>query len=227
MQIIDVFGYPVGIIEPFTPSDVLDIQRDVDAFIRDKKRGEGVTILETTHWNANCLTSAPDGYGKKDDEDVGEEHPYTRDDSIIVRAVKQCLTQYLETIGLGHLRPAMYKCGKEDCDECFKDCWINVYREGHFQETHWHHENNDGCVFGFVYFIKYDHARDGKFTFVNPAPDLNVEGLDACPAFRREFVPDVTQGTLMFFPSFMLHRVTTQPSDSERITMAGNFFVGV
>jgi len=82
--------------------------------------------------------------------------------------------------------------------------------------------DNTGCVFGFVYFVQYDPNRDGRFTFLNPAPEV---GMDECPAFKREFAPEVREGSLMIFPAFMVHRVSEQNDDErERITLAGNYF---
>lgn len=212
-----VFGFPVGIFKPFTSEQVLKIREELSEYCTQES---GKSILTTEHWNANCLTSAPDGWGK--DDVVGKKHPY-QEDTLLVRTVEKTFREYLDANGLGELNPVMYKCGKSGCQECPRDCWINVYRDGHFQETHWHHGEKTGCVFGFVYFAKYDRDTDGRFTFVSPAPDLQVPGMCACPAFQREYQPEVTEGAIMFFPAFMLHRVTTQ-LQGERITLAGNFF---
>lgn len=218
-MIIDVFGYPVGIFEPFTREQVSNIRNEMDEYLSEEV---GKTILETKSWNANCLTSAPDGHGQ---EGKDEMHSYEKNDSVVIRAVEDTLHKYLEEIGLNDSiqHPVMFKCAEANCKGCSRDCWVNVYREGHNQDMHWHHGERTGCVFGFVYFLKYDSQKDAKFIFVNPAPDIHVPGFDTCPAFQREFIPEVREGVLMFFPSFMLHRVSTQEI-GERITIAGNFF---
>lgn len=223
-MIVDIYGFPVGIFEPFTSEEVSNIRTHMDALVLQEV---GKSVLETKDWNAKCLTSAPNGHGE-DAIDVEKDEimkTYLTDDSVVVRAVEDTLRTYLSDIGVHDAigRPTMYKCGDAACAHCFRDIWVNVYREGHSQDMHWHHDENKGCVFGFVYFVKYDPDVDAKFIFVNPAPEIPVPGMEACPAFRREFTPNVREGTLMFFPSFMLHRVSTQVS-GERITVAGNFY---
>lgn len=211
---VDVYGYPVGIFEPFSENQVSQIRHKVNDFFR---REENKSVLKNVNWNANCLTTAPDGHGK---EMMGER-PY---DDEITSAVHRCMSEYQRELGL-NLDVSLYRCKHDNCKECTPDIWLNVYRKGHFQEAHWHHGDNTGCVLGFVYFVQYDPNRDGRFTFLNPAPDLKVVGLDECPAFKREFAPDVREGSLMIFPAFMVHRVSEQNNDErERITLAGNYF---
>jgi hypothetical protein len=222
-MITNVFGYPVGIFEPFTPEEVSKIRNEMGEYLQQEV---GQSVLKSTDWNANCLTSSPDGHGFEHKN----RHPFIKNDSVIIQTIQDTLTEYLCKLGLKDSiqQPVMFRCGNVDCTGCERDCWVNVYREGHNQEMHWHHGEGDGkdvaeCVFGFVYFLKYDPEKDAKFIYVNPAPNIPVPGFDKCPAFQRETILDVKEGTLMFFPSFMLHRVSTQGS-GERITIAGNFF---
>lgn len=219
MKITHVYGYPIATFEPFTRHEIDDIRHKI-------KSDELAPLLQSVGWNANCLTTSTHGQGDDREDDVRQ--CFAEKGTLIMQTVHACLKEFLDAIGIRDMQPSMHKCGKLACgdDKCSPDCWINVYREGHFQETHWHHGEDVRCVFGFVYFVQYDKERDGKFTFVNPAPDLKVPGLDACEAFRREFVPDVNEGTILIFPSFMLHNVSVQTS-GERITIAGNFFVRV
>lgn len=218
MKITDVYGYPTAICEPFSPTESQTVKEDIEHLVY-----VGKSVLKSESWNANCLTSSPNASGDRNTTNQN----ILDDKTFLIQTIETCFREYMKQIGLfDHIDPFMYKCGKPSCKDCARDCWINVYREGHAQETHWHHGQDTGCVFGFVYFCKYDHVRDGKFTFVNPAPDLKVPGMEACPAFRREFAPDVREGSLLFFPAFLLHYVTTQIS-GERITIAGNFYVSL
>jgi hypothetical protein len=212
---VDVYGYPVGIFEPFSRDQVSQIRHKINDFF---KREENKSVLKNVHWNANCLTTAPDGHGKGM---IGEK---AHDDEIL-SAVNRCMSEYQSKLGLS-LDVSMYRCKRDDCKEgCPPDIWLNVYRKGDSQEAHWHHGEDTGCVFGFVYFVQYDPERDGRFMFLNPAPDLKVVGLEECPAFQREFAPSVREGSLMIFPAFMLHRVSEQENDErERITFAGNYY---
>lgn len=214
---MDVYGYPIGIFEPFTQEQVSKIREEIQAYFHSDEN----PILESVKWNANCLTSSPDGHGREDMPRHQAYHGYTP----LIETVCKCFREYLSNLGLEELQPSMYRCGKQECDECVRDVWFNVYRKGHSQEPHWHHGDDTGCAFGFVYFAQYDPEKDGKFIFLNPAPDLKIPGLEKCPAFEREFAPDVKEGTLMFFPAFMVHRVSEQLRDEERITFTGNFFV--
>lgn len=216
---LHVFGYPIGIFEPFSKERVSKIREEINKYFKSDEKA----ILKSVKWNANCLTSSPDGHGRGNEIDLHQ--PYHADTPLL-QAVVKCLGEYLaqNNLDVDKLKPSMFRCGKDDCTECVRDVWFNVYRRGHSQSPHWHHGEGTGCAFGFVYFAQYDPKKDGKFTFINPAPDLQIDALQECVAFQKEFAPVVKEGDLMIFPAFMMHRVTKQMSNHERITMAGNFF---
>jgi len=212
-----IFGYPVGFYEPFSEERVAEIRREVNEYFKSDEK----SILKSVKWNATCLTSSPDGHGRGDE--ISLKQPYHAK-TPFMEAIHAHMRKYLAENGLEALNPAMFRCGDPDCEDCVRDAWFNLYRKGHYQDPHWHHGEKTGCVLGFVYFVQYDPEKDGRFIFINPAPDLRIEGLQKCPAFQKEFSPDVKEGTLMIFPAFMVHRVTKQVSNHERITFAGNFF---
>jgi len=107
-----------------------------------------------------------------------------------------------------------------------EDYWINMYKKGHSQELHWHMDRDNGLhvLFSFVYFAKFDHQKDAKLIFINPASPVNCKELEVLPSFADEIAADVKEGQLIIFPNIMLHRVEEQKVDGPRITVAGNLY---
>ena len=78
---------------------------------------------------------------------------------------------------------------------------------------------SDSCIpqapmFSFIYFTQYDP----KFVFLNPslAHDIYGDWISTVTAFEPEFSPDILQGDILIFPSFLLHRV-----DNSTMTFSG------
>jgi len=183
-----------------------------DAILQDIQNFKG--IRETTEtedgegWNASCLTSAEGGSGFK------EETPFA--------------TPSLKKQVLEHSKIMMNMLDVDinlnmSVDD---DYWINVYKKGHSQELHWHGDQDNGLhvLFSFVYFAKFDHQKDAKLIFINPASPVDFKELEVLPSFVDEIAADVKEGQLIIFPNIMLHRVEEQKVDGPRITIAGNLF---
>lgn len=106
-------------------------------------------------------------------------------------------------------------CDTENCVLC-DDIWMNVYNKEHYQVTHAHYSEQPDAVLpivSFSYFAKYNPGKDAQFIFVNPVSSQ-----------PKEIAMNVSQGDIMIFPSFMLHRVDKQNIDGPRITISGNLY---
>lgn len=111
---------------------------------------------------------------------------------------------------------------KEEGALKFSDPWMNVYSKGCYQEAHQHmsgHHQLDYC-----YFSKLPEGS-GKFGFWNEQFRLycsnqlqEVMNLDVV----EWGFPEVKEGDLLIFPSFLTHQVTYHPIDDVRVTVSGN-----
>ena len=100
--------------------------------------------------------------------------------------------------------------------------WISVYHRGGFQEQH-HHFPEDLAM---VIFLTDPDEDSGKFYFhyqgITALPKVWYNiclGLNMC----EMFLPNVKAGSVLLFPSHMMHGVTAHKSDKERISLSCNF----
>ena len=105
----------------------------------------------------------------------------------------------------------------------FNSPWMNVYSKGCYQEAH--HHVASGNQLSYCYFYRLPEGS-GRFGFFNDSyrhycnnwfsETLAIEGL------VEWGFPNVAEGDLLIFPSFMIHQVTAQTTDEKRVTIAGN-----
>jgi hypothetical protein len=162
---------------------------------------------------------------------------FTTKDDHEMKYLNQQIQMYLRTMLSELTIPVedftLNECGNSNCKDSCKDYWINIYSKGQYQGEHWHMLEEDEIeagvahpMFSFTYFAKYDPEKDAKFVFVNPSPSGEIYGdwINTVPAFEPEFKPDIAQGDILIFPSFLVHRVEEQAVDTSRITLSGNIY---
>ena len=111
---------------------------------------------------------------------------------------------------------------KVGCKFGVEEPWMNVYEKGHYQEPH-HHVNGETNL-SWCYFHKLP-LNGGKFGFWNEmyrsyastTPMLTIGSEIAEWGY-----PDVEEGDLLVFPSFLTHQSTYNNSDERRVTVSGN-----
>jgi len=109
----------------------------------------------------------------------------------------------------------------------FDEPWMNLYTKGCYQESHQH--ISDGNQLSYCYFSKLPEGS-GKFCFWNEqfrnyGSNRLREFLNCDEETIEWFFPDVVEGDLLVFPSFLIHQVTYHGVDEPRITVSGNFKV--
>jgi uncharacterized protein (TIGR02466 family) len=102
--------------------------------------------------------------------------------------------------------------------------WININKKGNYNTTH----NHPGCLMSGVFWVKAPE-NCGKLIFLNPhsfVEDWLIESADVDVKKRLnyhhtfEFMPQ--EGTLVMFPSHLMHLVEMNESDEDRISIAFN-----
>ena len=96
------------------------------------------------------------------------------------------------------------------------DPWLNLYKQGGFQEVHDHCDGSDiSCVFflngGNNFFFRDRYNTEISFSM---SELLN---------YFDYFVPEVNAGDIMFFPSYLMHGVSPNTSGEIRKTFSCNF----
>ena len=100
------------------------------------------------------------------------------------------------------------------------DAWNNTYYKDAFQELHWH---RDSDLVAVIFLDDYDE-QSSKFYFVNRhAPDITNAWSKIIES--ETFFLDYKRGNVIFFPSHMLHGVTSHNKMSFRRTISLNYSI--
>ena len=126
------------------------------------------------------------------------------------------------------ITPALRSFGKEiqKSPQVFVTAaWINFYRKGAFQEVHNHVGN--GCQLALVYFVNYNKAEDGKFYFYNTNTEIESADLPSLfngplGTFGSVVSPNVAEGDVLIFPSYLHHGVSPHNGENLRVTVSCN-----
>lgn len=132
----------------------------------------------------------------------------------------------VDPVELGQtLGPYLYQYFPRDCDIDIVNSWLNLYNSGHAQEPHHHVNFPDMVNFSGVVFIQYDKEKDGKFYFENMNLDHTVLGYTHIFKQSPVLEPDISEGDIIIFPSFVRHGVRLQKHDTNRLTLSFNLSV--
>jgi len=123
------------------------------------------------------------------------------------------------------LAPYLYQYFPTHCNIDLINSWLNLYNSGHTQEPHHHVNFPDFINFSGVIFIQYKKGEDANFYFENLNLEHTVLGYTHIFEQDQILTPDITEGDLLLFPSFVRHGVKTQRFDNNRLTLSFNLAV--
>ena len=90
------------------------------------------------------------------------------------------------------------------------EIWFQKYYENQFHSPH----NHGAIGYSAVLYINFDKRIHEGTRFLAPFNDPDGNHI--------EFVPDVDEGSLIFFPSYLYHYTLPNKSDTIRIVMSVN-----
>jgi len=100
--------------------------------------------------------------------------------------------------------------------------WASVSRKHEYLAGHSHND----CIASVVYMLnpgngKNENGLDGRFAIIDPRVPgcCNIE--EGC--VTMEVAPDMNEGSMIIFPSQLVHHVHPYTGDEPRITLAWNF----
>jgi len=116
--------------------------------------------------------------------------------------------------------------GKPTVNIKMSEAWLNVYKQGDYQEIHTHC-GGDNCAFSCAYFVQYDPEKDGKFVFYDPSQDTHQGYFSRHFPCTNTWFPDVNEGDIIIFPSYLHHQVSPHKNNTgtARITVSANFTI--
>ena len=104
------------------------------------------------------------------------------------------------------------------------EAWLNKYGRGDSQEVHTN-IGADNCTFSCSYFAQYA-LNDARFLFYDPDQTKHLgEFTKHYSGVVNTWFPDVQEGDIIIFPSWLHHQVEPHRSDTTRITVSANFKV--
>lgn len=102
------------------------------------------------------------------------------------------------------------------------EAWLNQYKRGDSQEVHTH-IGGDDCTFSCAYFAQYA-KNDARFIFYDPDQTKHLGNYSKhYKGVLNTWFPDVQEGDIIIFPSWLHHQVEPHRSDTTRITVSANF----
>tara|TARA_B100001250_G_C19809208_1_gene794972 strand:+ start:2478 stop:3038 length:561 start_codon:yes stop_codon:yes gene_type:complete len=123
------------------------------------------------------------------------------------------------------LSPYLYQYFPPEVELKIVNSWLNVYNKGQHQEPHHHVQFPEFINFSGVIFLNYDKEKDAPFYFENMNLDHTISGYTHIFKQNPIMYPQVRQGDLIVFPSFVRHGVLLQKEDSNRTTLSFNLDV--
>ena len=152
-------------------------------------------------WNCDCKSTFRS-------EDAAENWK-----GVFYDAIHPNISEYLDSCG------PMYSYEYQHVSS-----WINFYDQGDFQEMHTH--QNRSVSFSYSYYHKEpkDWKNASQFKFKSPIENLILNQMEFS-AFHSGFTPNIGEGDLLIFPSWLYHMVTKHKTNERRITISGNISV--
>jgi len=139
---------------------------------------------------------------------------------------------YEDSPYLNFISQRYYKCMESIFDKEFKykinKIWYNVYRDGEYQEEHDHlgntfHQSHFSCI----HFLSYNKEEHQPPEFRDPLSQLRNLSIEfESNKCGEVYVPQVEEGDLLMFPSYLIHRVLPcKKTEYPRITISFNIKV--
>jgi len=150
-------------------------------------------------------------------------------DKIITTYGQEDVNQFLYQSS--ELKRQYYDMIKSFCGDDYtigvSDVWYNYFHNSEYHEIHDHvSESIDKkCQFACVHYLCYDKKVHKPVYFQDPIYLLRKHSVEFdSHDYSEEFWPDINEGDLIMFPSYLLHRVeANKPTpNNPRITISFN-----
>lgn len=100
-------------------------------------------------------------------------------------------------------------------------CWYQVYKNNEYQEWHDHMPS----TLSAIHFLNFDKEHKAPM-FEDPIRALrsimNSTCMGQCTIKPTTYTPDVEEGDIIVFPSYLLHTIPAKQYETHRVTIALN-----
>jgi len=123
---------------------------------------------------------------------------------------------------------ALEKIFDKEFNFSIKNIWYNYYSDGEYQEDHDHLGNPfHQSHFSLIHFLSYNKEEHTPPEFRDPLSQLRCLSLELDSNRCGEvYVPNVEEGDLLMFPSYLVHRVLPcKKTNYPRITISFNIVI--
>ena len=198
-MITKIFGVNIYVDKVKDKSKIDDVLSDIDL---------KTLTRPSDHWNCDCFT----GHSH---ELINLEESWVQ---VFGNSILPNIQEYINSL-IGDQ--------KIDYEMAMQPPWINVYEKNNYQEMHSHVGlAQNTSLFSYAYIHKLPDSS-GSFTFQNVNTTQIYIGQQHCEkliptAAEARWVPNVEEGTIIVFPSWLEHYVTPNRSEEQRITISGN-----
>jgi len=144
----------------------------------------------------------------------GNTH-YLSDPSFTENLIVQSKLDKLKDEIVNHVNYYCKTIGFPQHDGVIATSWASLFKQGNYGHCH-HHGNTD--ISGVYYFKTED--TDGKLYFENPVPCMTSSYTYKSLCERQEIVAN--DGLLCLFPGWLMHGISTNTKDSDRISISFN-----
>ena len=150
-------------------------------------------------------------------------------DKIITTYGQEDVNQFLYQSS--ELKRQYYDMIKSFCGDDYRigvsDLWYNYFHNEEYHELHDHVSDSidKQCQFACVHYLCYDKEVHKPVYFLDPIHLLRKHSVEFdSHDYTEEFWPDINEGDLIMFPSYLLHRVeASKPTpNNPRITISFN-----
>lgn len=100
--------------------------------------------------------------------------------------------------------------------------WMNRYNYGQHQEVHAH--SNGSNVISCAYMLEKPE-NSGDFVFYKSSNDFFQKVNLQTEIYGNKYVPEMTEGSIVLFPSSLDHYVTYNQTQATRVTISANFAI--
>lgn len=179
----------------------------------------------STYQYENKTKSKYDEYGHLDNRET-EKFGRDFDNTCLMHTYIDQVNIFLEELSLLNNRETM------PVSAFNIDMWYNTYTKNQYQE--WHTHSGGSSDFSAIHFLKYDENVHLPTVFRNPTSKSqifssvkNKQRLTSInniknTVYSEVFYPNIREGDLIIFPSWLEHTVPPNKSKELRVTVAFN-----
>ena len=151
-------------------------------------------------------------------KEIGAEKSHTTSDKYVLNSlpeIKNIFSNYFSNFKNTIL-------GLQTTDFIMTTSWGTKTDKNGFCQFH----NHKNSVYSAVFY--YDEINSGNLEFLSPILNLESVQLNESSSdnflFSKSFYVEPQKGLLVFFPSYLMHRITKNNSKNSRYSLAMNFF---